>query len=266
MTPILDYYKIMSESELLGKKIFFLYPSPVVQNQISAELIQQEFEVYTVKNYGSMRKILKKYPKSIVFIDIAEGMSEREWEAWIKGLMADREINLEGIGILTGNDDENLVRKYVNIIRVKCGYTIIKSDLNATIGKVLEVLKAVDARGRRKYIRVTTEQDTSATVNLPMHGLFVNGVIKDISVVGFSCAFTSDPGLVKNALIKDIQVKLQTSILKVEGIIFGSRMDGAAKVYVILFTQRIDPAVRVKIRKYIQSNLQAKMDAELEAM
>jgi hypothetical protein len=50
----------------------------------------------------------------------------------------------------------------------------------------------------------------------------------------------------------------------VEGIVFGSRTDhGGEKVYVILFTQRIDPDVRIKIRKYIQQNLQNKMNADL---
>jgi hypothetical protein len=53
-------------------------------------------------------------------------------------------------------------------------------------------------------------------------------------------------------------------LLKAEGIVFGSRMDGLEKIYVILFTQRIDPDVRIKIRRYIQSNLQAKMDGELK--
>jgi hypothetical protein len=248
----------------LGKKIFFLYPSPVVQNQISTELIQQEFEVYTVKNHDALRKNLGKYPRSIVFIDIAEGMPEREWETWIKGLMTDRETGIEGIGILTGNDDRSLIHKYVDIIQIKCGYTLIKADITVAIRKILEILKATNAKGRRKYIRAATDQDAGATVNLPKNGIFISGHIKDISAVGFSCSFVDDPGLVKNALVKDIQIKLQTSILKVEGIIFGSRMDGPEKVYVVLFTQRIDPSARARIRKYIQGNLQSKMDAELE--
>ena len=36
------------------------------------------------------------------------------------------------------------------------------------------------------------------------------------------------------------------------------------KIYVVLFTQRIDPDVRTRIRKYIQQNLQVKMDTELK--
>jgi hypothetical protein len=128
----------------------------------------------------------------------------------------------------------------------------------------MDILKAADAKGRRKYIRATTENETNTTVNFPVNGTFVNGVIKDISVVGFSCAFDADPELVKNALFQDIQIKLQSQLIKAEGIVFGSRMDGGTKIYVVLFTQRIDPEVRTKIRKFIQLNLQGKIDSQFK--
>jgi hypothetical protein len=83
-------------------------------------------------------------------------------------------------------------------------------------------------------------------------------------VVGLSCTFAEDPELAKNTLVQNIQVKLQSTLLKMEGIVFGSRPDGASKIYVILFTQRIDPDTRSKIRTYIQHNYQTKMDAELK--
>ena len=82
--------------------------------------------------------------------------------------------------------------------------------------------------------------------------------------MGLSCAFEIDPVIVKNTLINNIQVKLQSMLLNVEGIVFGSRMDGNSRIYVVLFTQRIDPVVRTKIRRYIQQNLQSKMDNELK--
>jgi hypothetical protein len=236
----------------------------VVQNEVAAELVQQEYEVYIARDHTALRKTLKQYPGSIVFADIDEGMSEKDWEAWIRGVMGDPETNRVEIGILSVNNDEVLQRKYINSVKVRCGYTVLKSDLKNSIKQVLDILKAVDAKGRRKYIRATMEQETLATINLPLNGTFVNGTIKDISVVGLSCTFTEDPNLTKNTLFQNVQVKLQTMLLKVEGIMFGSRMDGLTKIYVILFTQRIDPEVRTKIRKYIQQNLQVKMEGELK--
>jgi hypothetical protein len=264
----MEYHTIMnsenSQSDLLGKKIFFLHPSTVIQNDVAAELIQQEYEVYIVKDHVSLRRILKKYNDSIVFADIDEQMPEKDWEAWIRGVMNDPATNRVSIGIISVNDNEVLQRKYINSVKIQCGYTVLKSDLKNSIKQVLDILKAVDAKGRRKYIRANTDGETATTMNLPVNGTFINGIIKDVSVVGLSCAFSQDPELVKNTLFKDIQIKLQSTLLKAEGIVFGSRMDGLAKIYVILFTQRIDPDVRTKIRKYIQQNLQSKMDIELK--
>jgi hypothetical protein len=139
----------------------------------------------------------------------------------------------------------------------------MKSDVLKSIKLLYGILQSVNARGRRKYLRATTENEALNTINIPHNGVFHKGVIKDISVVGLSCAFQDDPDIGKNSLCQDMQIKLQSMILKAEGIVFGSRMDGLTKIYVFIFTQRIDPEVRIKIRSYIQSLLQSKMDALL---
>jgi hypothetical protein len=253
-----------SQSDLLGKKIFFLHPSAVVQNEVVAELIQQEYEVYIAKDHDTLKRVLKRYPDSIVFADIDERLNEKDWEIWIRWAVGSNEIPNVKIGILSANDNDDIRRKYINTLQVQAGFTILRGDLSNSIKQLMEILKALDAKGRRKYIRATTDSESMTTVNLPVNGTFVNGVIKDISVVGLSCAFDEDPNLAKNTLFKDVQVKLQSMLLKVECIVFGSRMDGLTKIYVVLFTQRIDPDVRTRIRKYIQQNLQSKMDAELK--
>ena len=248
----------------LGKKIFFLHPSALIQNQIMSELAQEEFEVYSVKDETKLRQILKKYPDSIVFANISDGMKETAWEEWVRGVMADPDTASIPIGIITSNADENIKRKYVDNLKVRCGYTVIKADLSVVIKQLILILNNVNAKGRRKYIRALMDNETNTTVNFPMNGTYVNGVLRDISVVGFSCSFTEDPEFTKNRFFEDIQVRLQAQLLKVEGIIFGSRMDGNEKTYVVLFTQRVDPSAKTKIRKYIQSNLQNKMDDELK--
>ena len=249
---------------ILGKKIFFLHPSALVQNQVISELAQQEFEVYIIKDENKLKYILGKHPDSIVFANINEGMKESAWEEWIRGVMANSVTSGVDLGIIVSVNDENLQRKYLQHLNVRCGFTVIKSDPNAAVKQLAAILNKVNAKGRRKYIRALTDNESNITVNLPMNGTFINGVIKDISVVGFSCSFADDPELTKNKLFQDIQIRLQSQLLKAEGIIFGSRMDGPDKIYVTLFTQRIDPDVRTKIRKFIQANLQAKMDNEFK--
>jgi len=250
-------------AEMTGKKIFFLYPTVAVENKVIAELVQQEYEVYTAKNRDSLRKVLKDYPDSVVFVDINEQMTETEWEAWITSVKTSPDTKGVSIGIVTNNDDEKIKRKYLMTIKVS-GYTVLKFDLDKAIIHIIEILQGLDAKGRRKYMRVTTAKDSNTTLNLPFNGMFVKGYIRDISVVGLSCILEGNPEIPKNTLFKDIQVKLLSSLLKVEGIVYGSRMEGSERIYVVLFTQRIDPDIRTKIRRYIQQNLQSKMDSKLK--
>jgi len=248
-------------SDITGRKIFFLYPTGSVQNQVISELAQQEYEVYIAKDHAKLARALKKYNDSIIFINIDDGISEPDWEKWIGGILSS--LPELKIGVLSSSSNEELKEKYLNKLHITCGFIGLKHDMSKSIDVILETLKTVNAKGRRKYIRASTEREATATINMPHNGEFIKGIIKDISVVGVSCKFDVDPDLKKNALSKDIQIKLQSMLIKVEAIAFGSRMDGAEKSYVLLFTQRVDPDVRVKIRKYIQMNLQNKMDSEI---
>ena len=250
--------------ESLGRKIFFLHPSAVILNQIISELAQEEYEVYYAKNEMRLLQGLKKFPDSIVFANINEGMKEGAWDDWIQRVQRNPENAGISIGIISSTDNENLRNKYLNQLKVACGFTAIKSDLSIAIRQIINALEGVNAKGRRKYIRAVTENETNITVNLPLNGTFINGTIKDISTVGFSCSFTDDPGLAKNSLITDIQIRLASQLIKAEGIVFGSRLDGDKKTYVILFSQRTSPDVRVKIRKFISFFLQTKMDADIK--
>jgi len=249
--------------DIIGKKVFFLFPTVAVQNKIITELIQQEFEVYIAKNKDTIRRVIRAHKNSIVFVDINEHLKETEWETWITAVKNAPDTKDTAIGIVTANDDEKIKRKYLMSIKV-CGYTVLKFDLDKAIIHIIEILQNLKAKGRRKFIRATTTKDSNVTLNLSVNGSFKNGQIKDISVVGISCIIEDEPDIPKNTLFKDIQIKLQSTIIKVEGIVFGTRMEGEQKVYVILFTQRIDPDVRTKIRTYIQHNLQSKMDIELK--
>ena len=258
----------MAENEnlnSLGKKIFFVHPSAFAQNHIISELAQEEFEVYILKDESKLRIALLKYPDSIVFASINETIKENAWDELVRGILSSPETKGVQVGIIASPlSDESVRKKYTEQYKVQCGCTIVKSDHIEAIKQLSAVLNAVDAKGRRKYIRMEMGNEANTTVNMPFNSNFINGRIKDISVVGFSCSFDEDPGLAKNSLYGDLQLKLQSQLIKAEGIVFGSRMDDVEKVYVILFTQRVDPSVKAKIRKYIQANLQSRMDQELK--
>jgi len=246
-----------------GRKVFFLHPSAVIQNQVIQELVQMEYEVYTVKDLDPFLPVLKKYPHSIIFADISEEMPEREWESWLRRTMSDSAFPGLGVGVISQSGNEALKAKYLGQVKVNCGYITLKTDLGLVIQQLLAALEAAKAKGDRKFIHLNTENEPNVTVNLPVNGIYVNGAIKDISAASFSCVFKEDPMLRQNGLYQDIQLKLQSHLLKTEAVVLTSQQVGDDKQYVFVFTRRVDPDVRTRIRGYIQRCLQARMNAEL---
>ncbi|MDR0599710.1 MAG: PilZ domain-containing protein [Treponema sp.] len=250
---------------LTGKKVFFLHPSVFVQNEVIAGLAQQEYEVYAAREESKLQRVLGKYPDSVVFASIDEVLGADKWEAWIRTVMENAVTKTVSIGILSSANTAAARQLYLDVLHVPCGFLSLKSDVSKLMTALLEVLRAAEAKGRRKYIRADTRGETMTTVNLSLKdGRYITGDIRDISVVGFSCVFSEFVELAKNSLFSDMQIKLQSALIKAEGIVFGSRMENNNKVYVFVFTYKVDFTVKAKIRAYIQKNLQAKMDAELK--
>jgi len=250
-------------TEIVGRKVFFLYPTVQMQNIIMDELTQQEFEIYTAKDAARLTPVLKKYNDSIVYVNLDDNTFKSELEKWIE--VARSAVPNVKIGVFSSSTDEEYKKKYSNKSYIECGMINLKLDMNRAAQKISETLESMNVKGRRKYLRASTERETTATINLPHDGNFIKGSIKDVSVVGISCTFDNNPGLKNKSLYKDIQIRLQSMLLKAEAVVFGSRNDSGNTIYVLIFnTQRISPDVRTKIRKYIQQNLQHKMDTELK--
>jgi hypothetical protein len=247
----------------LGKKVFFLHPSAFVRNSIIDDLIQQEFEIYLVKDEAKLQNALRKYPDSIVFAFIDEVLSPPQWEKWIRETEDNTVTKNVSIGIISNTLNDDVQKHFREVCRIPCGFISIKSD-KKDAKVLLSALVAAGARGRRKYVRTNTRGDNRTTINLPLKDDYVTGEIRDISTVGLSCALSQDFSLKKNTLFKDMQIKLHSTLIKAEGIVYGSREELAETIYVFLFTDRTDPAVRSKIRTFIQKDLQSKMDEVLQ--
>jgi hypothetical protein len=250
-----------SDIDINGKKVFFLYPTASVQNQIITELAQHEYEVYIIKNHVQIIRMLEKYPDSILFVNIDEKMQKKEWEKWFSEKLS--AINEVKVGIFTSDTSDEMQDRF-NKYKIPCGFTPLKVDMSGFINKIIDTLNNLNVKGRRKYLRASTKDESTAKMNMPFGGGIISGDIKDVSVVGISCVFDNDPNLAKNELVKNIQIRLQSMLLKVDAVVFGSRVVESEKIYVMIFTQRIDSEVKAKIRKYIQHNLQSKIDTELK--
>ncbi len=247
-----------------GKKVFFLYPASVIQNEMVLEIVHAEYAVYLLSEHAKVPRLMARYPDSILFINLDEGMKEPEWEVFIRNLQKDPETATVRIGILTYNNNPELAQKYLMDLSVPCGFIKLSLGLKKSTEILLKALEANEARGRRRYLRVTCQDN--ATFNVVVGDKTRSGRIVDISSVGMACLFENSVAIPVRTKLVDIQLKLKGVLAKVSAVVFGTRPVEGGLMYVLLFDLAPSGDTKQKIRVYIQQNLQASMEAEIKTL
>jgi len=251
----------MPDVNNLGKKVFFLYPHSVIQDELVEQMLDDEYEVYLLRDHKKALSIFQQNPGSICFFNIDEGLKEKEWEEYIRNLLSGGDASDILAGILSYNSDKDLMQKYLMDVGVPCGYIQLKLGLEESAAIIRKVLIANEARGRRRYVRAVCEHDALSQVNITTGTGTKTGNIVDISSVGISCSFEVDPMFPKNMLLKDLQLVMRGARVKTAGVVFGFRED-SMKRYVILFKDLSNESKK-KIRKYIYLSLQQALENQV---
>ena len=238
-----------------GKKIFLLHPHSVIREEMLDLLIMAGYETYTILDEKRARKLLAKFPGSIMFINIDEGLKEKEWEAYIKGIQNDPSTSESRLGIMSYNQDRVLMQKYLMELAIPCGYIQLKLGLQESTRIILGALEANEARGRRKHIRAECEDDINAMVNFKGASGISHGKILDISSAGIAAKFEKGSDLTLSTLIKDVQLKLRGGLVMTDMIYMGQRRDDK-RVYILLFDPKLTTDNKLIIHRYIKQCLQ----------
>jgi hypothetical protein len=253
-------------TSITGRKVFFLYPPSVVQDELIWEVVRHEYEVYLLKDHRRARALLAKYPGSILFVNIDTELKEPEWEAYIRGIVGSERYADVRVGILSYNNNEELARKYLMDVGVSAGFIKLSLGLQESIDIILRALEANEARGRRKYVRAKTfDPSLPATFNVRVFDQLKSGVIRDISSVGMACTFDEFVRLPERSYLRDIQLKLRGGLTTISGVVTGVRTD-AGTVYVVMFDPRSNPDARNRIRRFVHRYLQQQIERELAGM
>ena len=243
-----------------GKKVFLLYPPSVVQDALLDTLIMNGFEAYTLRDYKKAFRVMEKFPDSIVFINIDDGMPENEWEVYVKGIQKNARTKDIRVGIVSYNQDRALMEKYLMDIAVPCGYVHLKLSLKESTEIIINALNANEARGRRQHIRTYCEEGVRAMLNY--NGQFgqYQGKILDISAAGIAVKMPGFPDLPTNTRLEGVQIKLHSTMITADLIIVGKRRDDKA-VFIMLFDpHKMDEATNLSIHHFIKENLQHFID------
>lgn len=247
-------------AEIFGKKVLILYPQSVIKEEMLHLLTATEYEVALLHDAQKALRVLHKYPNSILFINLEEGMKEPEWKTYITKIMENEKTKDVRIGILTYNADPVLKKKYLMDIGVHCGFVTLKHGLRESFKIIVHTLEANEAKGRRKYVRATCSAKDKATFNVKYGGDYLTGSILDISSVGMACTFDKPQNLKLGQDLDDIQLKLRAVLCRAKGKLVGINNEKGDRL-VVLFSKKISPRERHKIHQFVHDRLQEEIDA-----
>jgi hypothetical protein len=250
----------MEQNSSQGKKIFLLYPHSVIHEEMLDILIMAGYETYTLVDEKKARKLLEKFPGSIMFINIDQGLKENEWEAYVKDVMENPKTKDSRLGIMSYNQDRTLMQKYLMELAIPCGYIQLKLGLQESTKIILSALEANEAKGRRNFIRADCEDDINATINYKAdNGTVFHGKILDISSAGLAARFEKFPTLPSNSILGSMQLKLRGGLVLADMVLMGRRKDDQC-VLILLFDARLVQESRFIIYRYIKVCLQKYID------
>jgi hypothetical protein len=222
-------------------------------------ILKNEYEVYFLNDPSKAIRIFKRFGNSICFINIEGGLDETEWTEYITGLKGNPEIKGLQIGILSYNNDPELMQKYLMDIGVECGFIQLKLGIKKSTEIILKVLEANEAKGRRKFVRANCEKDLRVVMNFNYKESSYQGQILDISSVGMACSLPTEIPIDNKSMLNKIQLNLRGSLVQLDGIILSRRHD-SNKILVIVFNPRLKNKELEKVHIFIHKTLQKLID------
>lgn len=240
-----------------GRRVLFVDPPSVIQEQMIQFLVTAQHEAAIVKDPRKIMQVIRRFPGSIVYFNIDSRLPPGALEQIVRGVIHTRDDHGADVGILSYNENAELARRYLMDLGVSCGYVVLSLGFEKSARIVLKALEAVEAQGKRKYVRVRPPQGKAA-LNIAYSGGYVDGRIVDISAVGIAAALDTDVPV--GTELENVQLKLWGTLLTVSARVAGTRAAPEGTITVLLYDEITDGARRGKIYGFLKRVMQHEVD------
>ena len=241
-----------------GRRVLFVDPPSVVQEQMIHFLVTAQYEAGIVKDPRRIQQVLRAFPQAIVYFNIDTRLPPTALEQIITGVINTQQQHGAEVGILSYNENKELAQRYLMEIGATAGYITLHLGFEKSARIIVRALEAAGARGDRRFVRVKAPTG-KATMHVNLGESSVEGHILDISEAGAACLLKSDFGV--NTYFDDIQLRLWGSITRTSGTIKGNRSTPQGTVSVIMFDEMSDSTVRGKLYGFVKRVMQNEIDA-----
>ncbi len=251
----------METENILGRKVFFLYPSTVINEELIQKMIHLEYEIYVLNDKDNAHICLRNHPDSICFINI-DTLAANIWLEFIQKIQNAPATSKVSFGIITNSNSDEQKKLFTTDLKLDCGFISLREGHKHCLDAILSYADKNNAKGRRKYMRINCET-IAATVNFALGDQSYILKIRDISSVGL-CCFPTDkniPRLAKGMMLKNAQLTLKGIRIQCDLILLGANKADERIQFVMLFSPNFDLNSKNRIKAYIQQANQSAMDA-----
>lgn len=248
-----------------NKKVFFVCPPSIVQEELLLLLINLEFEIYLIKGPDQVRKVMGVWPESVFFFNIDDCQSKEAWDNMIKDLQNRYKHQKCLFGIVSYESSEENIRHYLMDMDLPCGYIRLNQKLKESASILARTLEANEVRGRRKFVRYVIPNQRYQRINFNWNGNIIHGELQDISSAAMVIGLEKEPpGLKQGSKLGDIQLNLSGKIVKISGEVFGFRpVPGGDRLIIVTFNKNAPIRAISDIRLFINKSLQKNLDEQI---
>jgi hypothetical protein len=243
-----------------GRRVLFVDPPSVVQEQMIHFLVSAQYEAAIVKDHRRLNAVLKKFPQSVVYFNIDSRIPPPALEQIVRAVISGKDDHGAEVGILSYNPNPEVAQRYLMELGATCGYVVLELGFQKSARIAVKALEAVEARGDRRFVRVKVPKG-KGSYHVKLDGTDITGEILDISEAGMACFMSGDYG--PDTELPDIQLRLWGSIVRVVGVIRGARRTPEGTVYVVMFEEITDSSSKGKLYTFLRRVMQHEVDTLL---
>lgn len=245
------------ERSIPGRKVLFIDPPSVIEDQMIQFLINAQYEAAVVKDIRHIPILIRQHPNAVIYFNLDSRTGKEDKEQVITDLLKRKEEHNLIIGVLSYDKNEETAKKYLMELGANGGYITLDLGFKKSAQILLRVLDAAEAKGERQFVRVKVPRG-KGSLNIDTGSEKHEGELIDISVVGMACTVTTT--LTKGSRLDSIQLRLWGKLVPISGTVAGSRETANGLVWVIMFDLNLPPETRTKIYTFLGKVMQHEVD------
>lgn len=246
---------------LQGRKVLFVDPPSVIEEQMIQFLITAQYDAAIIKDVRHVPTVLQRFPNSIVYFNLGSKRGMEEQVKVMTHLLSKREKENLIVGILSYDKNEEIAKKYLMDMGALGGYITLDLGFKKSAQILLKVLEANEAKKNRKFVRVKVPSG-KGELNIETDSGKYIGTIIDISIAGMACTFDAD--FSKGTYLSKLQLRLWGQLVSISGTIAGSRTIEGNTIWVIMFDENLAPETRSKVNNFLSKVMQYEIDQAAE--